>query len=118
MYSSALNTQQTKPDEAADNERVLALYGIILAAIPSLGILFFWAMGAIALLTGNGGQILDLQLSGLWRTLFFALPVVVLVSLAGAMGLFALRRHREAVGLAGLPIVATLAYYFALVQLR
>lgn len=118
MYSSAVNTRQTNHDDAGDNERVLSLYGIILASIGGLGILFFWSMGAIALLTDDGGLMLDLRLTGLWRTLFFALPVVVLASIVGAIGLFALRRHKEAVGLAGLPILATLAYYFAMVQLR
>jgi len=118
MYGSAVTTDQTTYDDAVDNERVLSLYGIILAGIGGLGILFFWAMGAIGLLTNDGGLMLELQLTGLWRTLYFALPVVVLVSLAGAVGLFALRRHKEAAGLAGLPIIATLAYYFALVQLR
>lgn len=118
MYSSAVNTQQATHDDAVDNERVLSLYGIILASIGALGILFFWSMGTIGLLTNDGGQILDLRLTGLWRTLYFALPVVVLVSVAGAVGLFALRRHKEAVGLAGLPVIATLVYYFALVQLR
>ena len=118
MYGSAVNTQATTNGEAVDNERVLALFGVILAGIGSLGILFFWSMGAIGLLTNDGGQILDLRLAGIWLTLFWALPVVVLVSIAGAIGLFALRRHKEAVGLAGLPIIATIAYYLALVQLR
>ena len=118
MYGSAVNTQATTNGEAVDNERVLSLFGVILAGIGSLGILFFWSMGAIGLLTNDGGQILDLRLTGIWLTLFWALPVVVLVSIAGAIGLFALRRHKEAVGLAGLPIIATIAYYFALVQLR
>jgi len=75
-------------------------------------------MGAIGLLTNDGGLMLDLGLTGLWRTLYFALPVVVLVCIAGAVGLFALRRHKEAVGLAGLPVIATIAYYLALVLVR
>lgn len=118
MYGSAVTNHQATPNDTVDNERVLSLYGIILASIGGLGILFFWSMGAIGLLTHNGGLMLDLRLTGLWRTLYFALPIVVFVCVAGAVGLFALRRHKEAVGLAGLPILATLAYYFALVQLR
>jgi len=118
MYSSAVNTQLPSDDDAVDNERVLSLYGIILASVAALGILFFWTMGAIGLLTGNGGLMLDLQLTGIWRTLFLAAPIIVLVCVVGAVGLFAARRHKEAVGLAGLPFLGALAYYFALVQLR
>lgn len=118
MYSSAVDTKHAGNGDGSDNERVLSLFGIILAGIGSLGIFFFWAMGAIGLITHNGGLILDLQLTGIWRTLFFALPVVVVVCVVGSIGLFALRRHKEAVALAGLPTLATLAYYFALVQLR
>lgn len=118
MYSSAVNTQVASDGDAIDNERVLSLFGIILQSIGSLGILFFWTIGAIGLLTNNGGQILELGLTGIWRLLFWALPILVVVSIAGAVGLFALRRHKEAAGLAGLPIIATLVYYFALVQLR
>jgi hypothetical protein len=118
MYSSGVTTHHQTDTDAVDNERVLSLYGVILASIGALGVLFFWTMGAIGLLTNDGGLILDLRLTGVWRTLYFALPVVVLVCVAGAIGLFALRRHKEAVGLAGLPVIATIAYYFALVQLR
>lgn len=118
MYSSAVNTQQHTDPDAVDNERVLSLYGVILASIGALGVLFFWTMGAIGLLTNDGGLVLDLRLTGVWRTLYFALPVVVLVCVAGAVGLFALRRHKEAVGLAGLPVAATIAYYLALVLVR
>lgn len=118
MYSSAAEPVGSPRHDKVDNERVLSLYGIILATLPSFGVLFFWTIGAVGLLTGQGGQILDLQLTGIWRTAFLAMPVVALVCLVGAVALFALRRHKEAAGLAGLPVLATLAYYFALVLLR
>ena len=117
MYGSAVNTQAAGADRM-DNERVLSLFGIIMGSIPALGILYFWTMGAIGLLTNDAGLILDLQLSGVWLTLFWAAPIVVFGSILGAIALFALRRHKEAAALAGLPVLATLAYYFALVQLR
>ena len=117
MYGTAVNTHAGGANHV-DNERVLSLFGIILGSIPALGILFFWTIGAIGLLTNDAGLILDLRLSGLWLTLFWAAPIIVFASILGAIALFALRRHKEAVALAGLPVIATLLYYFALVQLR
>jgi len=117
MYGTAVNSHAAASN-GVDNERVLSLYGIILGSIPALGIFFFWTIGAIGLLTNDAGLILDLRLSGLWLTPFWALPFVVFGSILGAIALFALRRHKEAVALAGLPVIATIAYYFALVQLR
>lgn len=97
--------------------RTAAFYGVLLANIGSFGILFFWIIGTILLLTRNGGQIMDVALDGFTRTLYFAYPIAVIVSLAAWLLHFA-KRDRAAVALAGLPIVATLLYYLYLVSFR
>ena len=97
--------------------RTVAFYGVLLANIGSFGILFFWLIGSILLVTRNGGQIFLLELDGVDRWLYFAFPVVVLVSL-GAWLLHLLRLDRAAVALAGLPIVSAVLYYIYLVSFR
>jgi hypothetical protein len=99
-------------------DRTGTILGLAAGALGGGAVLFFWLMGAINLLTGTGGAILGLRLEGLWRTLFLAYPVVfLLATLVGGL-LFLLRRDLEAVGVMGLPVVAAIAYYFALVHLR
>lgn len=96
--------------------------GTILGAAAGLlgggAVLYFWAMGAIGLLGGNGGQIIALELEGAWRTLFLLYPL--LFAIAGVVGaaLAALKRDLEAVGVLGLPVAAAIGFYFALVHLR
>ena len=99
-------------------ERTMALYGVVFAGIGALGILFFWTIGAVLLFTGNGGFINDLNLNPTERTLFLSYPVVAVLSLAIGGGLFLARRDREAVAIAGLPLVAAVVYYLALTLLR
>lgn len=119
MYTATLeNGSQDRGEDRVDNERVLGVYGIVLGALPAMGILVFWSMGAIQLFTGNGGLINELQLTGAWRFLYLAYPVVLLLALLAALGAFALKRYKEAAGLAMLPVLGVLVYYFALVQLR
>ena len=59
-------------------DRVLSTFGMIALQIVALGIVFFWAMGAILLATGNGGQINDINLTSFWRTIFWAYPILVI----------------------------------------
>ena len=97
---------------------MLGVYGIILGLLPAVLILVFWSMGALHLLTGNGGLINELQLTGAWRFLFLSYPVVLVLALLAALGAFALKRYKEAAGIAMLPVAGVLVYYLALVQLR
>ncbi len=94
-------------------DRVLAIYGVIFALIGGLGILFFWLIGAILLLTGNGGTITDLPLGDTGRVLFLAYPAVMLACAVLAILLLWGRRDREALLLAGLPVVGTVLFYLA-----
>lgn len=93
------------------------IYGLLGAHLGAFGVLLFWIMGMILLFTGNGGQILDMHLTELERTLYLAYPVVVLVSF-GAWIFYALKRDLLALGLAGLPVVAAIGYYVYLVSFR
>ncbi|NLG08517.1 MAG: hypothetical protein GX560_04600 [Deinococcales bacterium] len=101
-----------------DNERLLGIYGVIFGFLATFMISIFWSMGAILKATGNGGTIVQLDLQGLWNTLFWAFPFVALGSVVLAVGAFALGRAKEAAGIAALPAIGTVLYYLALVQLR
>ena len=105
-------------DRDMSTERTMALYGVIFAGIGALGILFFWAIGAVLLLTGNGGTINDMGLGQLGRTLYLIYPVVAVVSLAAGTVLFLVRREMMAVGVTSLPIAGAVLFTFALVFLR
>lgn len=109
--ASASITRSQEPDNTA----LLSLYGMILGFLGSLIIGVFWAMGANLKATGNGGTIVQQQLSGLWNTLFWAYPFVVVGTIVIGIGLFAIKRYKEAAGIAVLPILGVVAYYFALV---
>lgn len=95
-------------------ERTLSLYGFAFAALGTGAILFFWTIAAILDATNNGGLIVQLQLEGLWRTAFLSYPIVAIVAMLAGAALWFLRRDREAVGVAGLPVVLTTAYYLLL----
>lgn len=99
-------------------ERTMALYGVAFAGIGALGILFFWSIGAVLLLAGNGGFINDLDLGQTARTMFLSYPIVAVLALVAGIGLFLARREREAVAIAGLPVAATVLFYLGLVLLR
>jgi len=105
-----------KRSSDVDNEALLSLFGIILGSIGSLMIGVFWAMGANLKATANGGTIVQQQLTGLWNTLFWAYPFVVIGAIIVAVGLYAIKRYKEAAGVAALPIIGVVLYYFALVQ--
>ena len=99
-------------------DRTLTLYGIIFAFIATGAILFFWTMGAILLLTGNGGQINFIALTGGLRTLFLSYPAVALVFSALGLLLYLGGRNTVAVAMAGFPAAASLLFYLWLVALR
>jgi hypothetical protein len=103
--------------EQARNDRVLVVYGMLASHLASFGVLYFWVMGAVLLFTGNGGQILDMELGDTERLLYLAYPAVVLISLA-AWGFYALKRDLVALGLASLPVVLAVAYFIYLVSFR
>lgn len=88
-----------------------ASFALILTTVASLGTVFFWTIGAVLLLTGNGGLINDMVLDAPARTLFLAYPVVVALALVSAGVLFMVRRTAEAVAFAGLPLAALVVYY-------
>jgi hypothetical protein len=105
-------------DDPYAGDRTGTILGLAAGALGGGAVLYFWLMGAINLLARNGGLIQELQLEGAWRTLFLAYPAAFLVAVLVGGVLFLLKRDVEAVGVTGLPVVAAVAYYFALVHLR
>jgi len=101
-----------------ENGPLLATYGLVLGLLAVCGVGLFWAMGAVLLLSGNGGQINDLRLTGLWRTLYFAYPIVALAGIGAALLAFKVGRYLEAGALVLLGPAAAVLYYLALVTLR
>ena len=114
-YASA---QVGNGEEKVDNERLLGVFGIIFGFLGTFMVSIFWAMGAVLKVTGNGGTMVQLNLQGVWNTLFWAFPIVALGSVVLTLAAFALGRAKEAAGMAALPTLAVILYYFALVQLR
>jgi hypothetical protein len=102
-------------DIAREGSRILGFYGVLLANVASFGILFFWLTGAIHLWSGNGGQIALLGLEGFALLLFWAYPVVALLSLAAWL-LYLARLDLLALGLAGAPLALSVLYYLWLVM--
>ncbi len=82
------------------------------------GLLLFWIMGAIGLVTLTGGTINQLELAGVWRAAYWAYPFVFIGATVAGGALVALERDREAVGVFSLPLAAAVAYYLALIYLR
>lgn len=114
MTTSEMGLSDRSEREA---NRILAFYGVLLANLGSFGILFFWLIGAINLLTGNGGQITLLGLDGIGLVAFWTFPVVVVLSLA-SWPLYLARLDLPALGLAGAPIGLAVLYYLWLVMGR
>lgn len=115
MSSAAFSTPTSN---GVDNERVLGVYGLIFGALATLGILYFWIMGAVLLLSGNGGLLTELGITGTWRWLFMAYPFVALLSLVLGVALFMFGRIKEGVGMTFLAPTGVVLYYLALVILR
>jgi hypothetical protein len=108
-------SQLANPYEGDRTGTIIGAFGGLLGGGA---ILYFWITGVIGLIGGNGGTILNLQLEGAWRTLFMLYPIVLVVAAVAGGALAALKRDLEAVGVLGLPVVAAIAYYFALIHLR
>jgi hypothetical protein len=109
---------QSPPTDLVAGDRTGTILGAFAGVLGGGAILFFWSIGAIGLLGGNGGYVQDLALGGAWRGLFLAYPFLFVASLLVGGALVALRRDLEAVGAFGFPVVATVLYYVALIQFR
>lgn len=104
-------------DNGQEGARILGFYGVLLANLASFGVLFFWIIGAMHLLTGNGGLMNELGLDGLALVLFWAYPLVVVLSLAAWLLYFA-RLDLPALAVAGSPVGLVVLYYLWLVMAR
>ncbi len=109
---------QALPQGLDLEDRSPTVFGWLFALLGSASVLLFWAMGAIGLVTSNGGLIVQLGLDGVWRTLFFAYPFVFVAALLGGIALVALKRDLESIGLVGSPLALAVLYYLALIYLR
>lgn len=96
-------------------ERVLGLLGVLLTQVAGLGLLVFWAMGAVLLLTNNGGQLTELGLSGLARTFYLLYPVFLVVFSALGWLLFWLRRDLLANMAMAAPVGLMVLFYLYLI---
>jgi hypothetical protein len=113
-----MTSQAVSSSDAFANDRTGTILGVAGGVLGGGAILFFWSIGAIGLLGGNGGFVQDLALTGAWRTLFLFYPFVFVAALVVGGVLVALRRDLEAVGAFGLPVAAAVLYYLALIHLR
>lgn len=118
MTTSATDGLRRSTYLEVDNERLLSVFGLIFGFLATFMVSIFWSMGAVILLTGEGGTIQQLDLQGIWNTLFWAYPFVAVGSVVLALGAFAVGRVKEAAGIAFLPAAGVVLYYLALVQLR
>jgi len=99
-------------------DRSGTLLGVAAGVLGSGAILYFWIMGAIGLFTQTGGTINQLEIEGYWRTAFLLYPLVFVAATVAGAALVALKRDLEAVGAFGLPVVAAVVYYVALIHIR
>ncbi len=114
MQTASVDPRPVEPN----SERVMAVYGILAGVGGSLFIALFWTIGAVLLITNNGGLLTQLDLRGAWLWLFYAYPFVTLLCAALAALLYMFRRHLEAAGIAAAPIGLVVLYFLALNVLR
>jgi hypothetical protein len=96
-------------------ERILSLFSALLLQLLGLGLLLFWAMGAVMLVTQDGGQPAFLTLAGLERTFYWLYPVFLLVFSAVGWLLFWGRRDLLANATLSAPLGLMAAFYLYLV---
>lgn len=94
-------------------DRTLAMYGLVFGIGGSMAVLLFWVIAALNVQRGYG-LVHQLELSGMWSTAFYAYPFLLAAAAAGALIAFFANREPVAVGVGGLPVVAAIAFYFAL----
>ena len=116
--TTTANPHTTAADHDFPGDRTGTLLGAAAGALGSGAVLFFWIMGAIGLITRTGGTIDQLGLDGVWRFAFLAYPLVFVAAMVVGAALVALKRDLEAVGVFGLPVVAAVAYFVALIHVR
>ena len=70
-------TTDRRMGDRMSGEDILLLLGALLLQLAGLGLLVFWAMGAVLLLGGNGDQINAFEWGGLPRLAYLAYPLVL-----------------------------------------
>lgn len=88
-------------------ERVLSTLGAIVLQLAGLGLLLFWAMGAVLLITGNGGQIVELNWGSDMRALYFSYPLIL--AACSIAGWILYLRQKDLLALATLSVPSGLA---------
>jgi len=96
-------------------DRVFSLLNALLLQVAGLGVLVFWAMGAVLLITGNGGQINDVYLASIGRTFYFLYPVALVVFSVVGWLFFWLRRDLLAMLTLSAPVGLVVLYYLVLI---
>lgn len=114
----AANAGNPSAGDPFAGDRTGTILGAFAGVLGGGAVLFFWIMGALVLLGRDGGTIVALELGGAWRVLFLAYPFLFLATVVAGAALLALKRDLEAVGVFGMPVVAAVAYYLALIHLR
>ena len=109
---STMNTDLT---DGMTGDRVLALFSVLALQVAGLFVLVFWVMGAVFLITGNGGQIVDIYLTGFWRNLYFFYPVALVIFSAVGWLFFYLRRDLLAMLTLAVPVGLVVLYYLILI---
>lgn len=112
------NPHATDAEHDFPEDRSGTLLGVAAGVLGSGAVLYFWIMGAIGLFTQTGGTINQLELEGYWRTAFLMYPLVFIAATVAGAALAALKRDLEAVGMFGLPVVAAVVYFVALIHVR
>jgi hypothetical protein len=108
----------TDDDHDFPGDRSGTWLGVAAGLLGGGGLLYFWIMGAIGLVTLTGGTMNQLELTGFWRDAYWTYPFVFIGATVAGGALLAIERDREAVGVFSLPLAAAVAYYLALIYLR
>ena len=96
-------------------ERVLSLFNMLALQVVGLGVLLFWTIGSVLMLTGNGGQILDIEWSSLSLTAYYAFPILLVICSAIAWLAYWRKSDLFAMGVLSAPIGLMLLLYLYLI---